>query len=173
MKHHLTSLIIIARLSIGFILLSTIISFIISGIFIFNQSNEKVQRFASGAFGSETPEDTFHLGIYLFIYGLLLIYGALGATRVFYCLLNIKNGGLFYENQADEFKRAGNNLILFAVLDYAVSCISDIILFNKYIGFITGLPIFLLIYLIGKSLLAANFIIHKGETIKHENDLTI
>jgi len=173
MKHHLTALIVIARLTIGFILLSTLISFIISATFIFNEKNEKVHHFAAGIFGSETPDDILYLGIYLSVYGLLLLYGALGATRVFYCLLNIKNGGLFYENQANEFKRAGNSLILFAVLDYTLNCATDIFLFNDFTGFVTGLPVLLLLYLIGKSLLAANYIIQKGETIKYENDLTI
>jgi hypothetical protein len=174
MKHHLTILIIVVRLAIGAALLTALTSFTISGILIFKGDHAFVQKVVKHMFmPDDTPVNLIPMSIFIFLYGIVLIYGALGATRIFYCLLNIKNAGIFYDNQAEEFKRAGENLILFAFLDYALWCITNIVLFNDYTIFISGIPEFLGVYLIGESLLAVNYIFKKGEVIKQENDLTV
>ena len=174
MKHHLTILIIVVRLAIGAALLTALTSFTISGILIFKGDHVFVQKVVKHLFMPDAiPESLIPMSIFMFLYGILVIYGALGATRIFYCLLNIKNAGIFYENQAEEFERAGKNLIWFAILDYVLWCITNIVLFSDYTIFISGIPEFLGIYLIGESLLAVNYIFQKGEVIKQENDLTV
>lgn len=177
MKYHLTVLTTAIRIIIGIGAVMAIYNFIMSAAFFMSDNNTIIKEHFSSYFTPFTSlsyHNTKWLsGSFAILYGILLIYGTLGATRVYYCLKNINNGGIFYEDQANEFKRAGANIIIFAKLKYILFCAMGTITYFDLVVFLKQIPAFITLYLIGKSLLVINYVIQKGETIKHENDLTI
>lgn len=177
MKHHLTVLIIAIRVIIAVGAIMAVFSFFKSATFLLSDDHTAIREYFSSYFTPFTSL-SYHntkwlAGCFTILYGILLMYGVMGATRIYYSLLNIKNGGVFYQDQANEFKKAGANIIIFAKVKYLLFCTMGVLAYFDLTVFITQVPSFITIYLIGKLFLVINYVIQKGEIIKEENDLTI
>lgn len=107
------------------------------------------------------------------IYGGLLIYAIVGITRFYRCLLRIEKGKMFYHTQANQFRRAGATIIIFAKAKYLLFITMGGVLYFDLKIFFTEIPAFLTVYLIGKFILLMSHMAKKGEYIQEENELTI
>jgi len=110
---------------------------------------------------------------YLACYGLLLTYFTRVLISLRKCFAKLKKGEIFYEEQARQFRRAGEGIIIFAKCRYVLVCAFGAIFFRAFQLFVTEIPVFLLIYLIGKLVLVLHHIAEKGAFLREENDLTI
>jgi hypothetical protein len=110
---------------------------------------------------------------YLGSYGVLLTYFTYVLITLRKCFTRLKKGNIFFEDQAQELRRAGSGIIIFAKCRYLLMCAFGAIFFKALQLFVTEIPIFLMFYLIGKLILVLHHMAEKGAFLREENDLTI
>ncbi|KGO91137.1 DUF2975 domain-containing protein [Flavobacterium subsaxonicum] len=111
--------------------------------------------------------------VFLSLYLLLLIYLIFKLLELHKSLANLKNGHVFYERQSAEFKSAGSGIIIFAKCQYLLFCTLGTLVYANIAIFLTELPWFFALYLIGKFVLLLHYMAQKGEFLREENELTV
>lgn len=107
------------------------------------------------------------------LYGALLFYLIYGIKHFYRCLVKIKSGKMFYNDQGEDFRKAGASIIIFAKTKYLLyCCIGTVVFFDITMFFKQILP-FLGVYLAGKLFYLMAYMAEKGEFIQEENELTI
>ncbi|KAF2518872.1 DUF2975 domain-containing protein [Flavobacterium salilacus subsp. salilacus] len=85
----------------------------------------------------------------------------------------LQKGEIFYDKQAVAFKKAGEGIIIFAKCKYLLVCVFGVFFFRSLSVFIKEIPMFLVVYLLGKLVLVLYYLAEKGTFLKEETDLTI
>ncbi len=137
---------------------------------------EMFDGFAKEKFSTLAKEASVHLYAlpYFFVlYALLQGYLVYVLITLYRSFNRLKKGEIFYKKQADEFKRAGGGIIIFAKVKYLLFCIVGVCFFRGLFVFIKEIPMFLVVYLLGKLVLVLYYLAEKGTFLKEETDLTI
>lgn len=177
MKHHLNIILIALRLIIvvvacmaGFYLISCGASFLYPDAAL-SFSNMSFTPINSGL--KYTAYEAQFIPWFLGCYGLLLVYFTRVLITLRKCFVRLKKGDIFYEEQAAQFRRAGGGIIIFAKCRYLLMCAFGAIFFKALQLFVTEIPVFLFIYLMGKLVLVLHHMAEKGAFLREENELTI
>jgi|SRR5690606_21940794 len=147
------------------------------GIFIIIKNNRELAHdFLNQTFKLPEytiSEETQLAGIFAVLYGVFLAYLIYGIKRFYKCMIKIKSGKMFYNDQGEDFKKAGTAVITFAKAKFVLySCTALVLHFDVPFLFKQILP-FLGLYLTGKLLYIMAYMAEKGEFIQEENELTI
>lgn len=174
--HHINVIITALRILITVTVIIAVIN-VGMGIFVLIKDDHGIAR----AFLAQTfklPDFTINeeVGVaatFGILYGALLFYLIYGIKRFYSCLVKIKAGKMFYNYQGEDFRKAGEAIIIFAKAKYVLyCCIGPVVFFNIAVFFTQILP-FLVVYLAGKLLNIMAYMAEKGEFIQEENELTI
>lgn len=174
MKHHLNIILLAIR-----VMIIVIIGMALFQLFQAYSSYlhpELFDSFAKEKFSTVGKEASIHLYAlpYFFIlYAVLLGYLVYVLVTLYRSFNRLQKGEIFYDKQAAEFKRAGGGIIIFAKCKYLLVCIFGVYFFRGLFIFITEIPMFLVVYLLGKLVLALHYLAEKGTFLKEETDLTI
>ena len=186
--HHINVVIIALRIILFAAALVCIFNLIIGYAFINENDPSVINDFLLNYFSNfvkVNPTDMKSLGVrsffdikwlaigFMIAYTALIIYGMSGMVRLYKCLLKIEKGQIFYNEQGNQLRKVGGTIIIFAKIKYVLFCFVGIVSFADISTFITQIPGFLALYLIGKLILIMSFIAEKGEFIQEENELTI
>ena len=174
--HHINIIIIALRVLIAVAGLMAIFN-IGSGILLLIENDpEAARNFLDDTFtipSYHIKEEILFAGAFAILYGILLIYLIYGIIRFYKCLLRIERGKMFYNEQSEDFRKAGAAVIIFAKAKYLLfSSVGLLLYFDIPVFFKQMLP-FLGVYLTGKLLLVMAYMAEKGEFIQEENELTI
>lgn len=129
------------------------------------------ERFAT--LGKETDVHLYALPYFFVLYALLLGYLVYVLVHLYRSFNRLREGEVFYNKQATEFRRAGGGIIIFAKCKYLLFCIVGVYFFRGLTIFIKEIPMFLVVYLLGKLVLVLYYLAEKGTFLKEETDLTI
>ncbi len=174
--HHINIIIIALRVLVAVV--SAMVIFNIAGgiILLIQNDPEAARDFVNETFtvpSYRIREDVWFASAFSILYGMLLIYLIYGIIRFYKCLLKIEKGKMFYNEQGEDFRKAGSAVIIFAKAKYLLFCIIGVIVYFDIPVFFKQMLPFLGVYLIGKLLLLMSYIAEKGEFIQEENELTI
>lgn len=129
------------------------------------------ERFAT--LGKEVDVHLYALPYFFVLYAVLLGYLVYVLIQLYRSFARLQRGDVFYDKQAAEFRRAGSGIIIFAKCKYLLVCIFGVYFFRGLFIFITEIPMFLVVYLLGKLVLVLHYLAEKGTFLKEETDLTI
>jgi len=177
MKHHLNIILLALRVAIVVAACMAGYQFICFGACMYYQ--DASLNLLNHYFTPITPNYKYggyqaqFLPWYCLCYGFLLTYFTRVLIRLRQCFVKFKAHTIFYEEQAQQIKRAGTGIILFAKGRYLLLCAFGAIFFNAIQLFVTEIPAFLMFYLLGKLVLVLHYMAKKGAFLREENELTI
>ena len=129
------------------------------------------EKFAT--IGKEAGVHLYALPYFFILYALLLGYLIYVLIQLYRSFTRLREGEVFYDKQATEFRRAGGGIIIFAKCKYLLFCIVGVYFFRSLSVFIAEIPMFLVAYFVGKLILVLYYLAEKGAFLKEETDLTI
>ncbi|AXG73805.1 DUF2975 domain-containing protein [Flavobacterium arcticum] len=133
-----------------------------------NTIREEFDTFSKGFDISQGALPYFYI-----LYAILLGYLVYVLITLYRSFDRLQKGEVFYKKQAAEFKRAGGGIIIFAKCKYLLFCVFGVFFFRSFSIFIKEIPMFLVVYFLGKLVLVLYYLAEKGTFLKEENELTI